>query len=169
MRWKAAVQAIYIFGATLLTCSLLLEGIFIRLLLVPYLRESNFLPTHCIILDTYYPTNEMRRCDTRLPKLTSAFPCLVRQPYWCSIRPCHLRTARNAMIVRTFNWSLVRTHAFPCYLQDNVVILNKLWDLSTTSHALLWPVFTALLSVILIFLNWRFAGRRGWRQETNSP
>ncbi len=77
IRRKVLVRVIYLAGATLLTCSLLLEGIFIRLLLVPYLRESTFQPTTCVLRDTFYPTRELQRCESRCAKVASAFPCLI--------------------------------------------------------------------------------------------
>ncbi|KAL5109388.1 hypothetical protein TcWFU_008915 [Taenia crassiceps] len=69
------------------------------------------------------------------------------------------------MLVRSFNWSLSHTQAFPCFLRGDAVILNKLHAFSTTMHALLWPTFTALLSALLLLLSWRLTGCRVWRES----
>lgn len=77
-RCRKLAQVSYISGATLFTCALLLEGIFVRIFLVPYLRESNFSPTKCILHKTFYdPRAGMQRCESRCAKVASAFPCLV--------------------------------------------------------------------------------------------
>lgn len=77
-RWRLAARVAYIGGATLLTCALLLEGIFVRLLLVPYLREADFEPTRCILHNTFYDVRAgLQRCESRCVKIAAAFPCLV--------------------------------------------------------------------------------------------
>ncbi|VDK22580.1 unnamed protein product [Taenia asiatica] len=77
-RWRMAARVAYIGGAILLTCALLLEGIFVRLLLVPYLREADFKPTHCILHNTFYDVRAgLQRCESRCVKLAASFPCLV--------------------------------------------------------------------------------------------
>ncbi|KAL5108312.1 hypothetical protein TcWFU_000149 [Taenia crassiceps] len=90
-RWRLAARVAYIGGATLLTCALLLEGIFVRLLLVPYLREADLEPTRCNLHSTFYDVRAgLQRCDSRCVKLAAAFPSLVvrvrflqpRDRYW---------------------------------------------------------------------------------------
>ncbi|EUB54612.1 hypothetical protein EGR_10533 [Echinococcus granulosus] len=77
-KWRLASRVVYIGGATLLTCAILLEGIFVRLLLVPYLREADFKPTLCVLHNTFYEVRAgLQRCESRCAKLASAFPCLV--------------------------------------------------------------------------------------------
>ncbi|KAH9285141.1 hypothetical protein ECG_03136 [Echinococcus granulosus] len=195
-KWRLASRVVYIGGATLLTCAILLEGIFVRLLLVPYLREADFKPTLCVLHNTFYEVRAgLQRCESRCAKLASAFPCLVvrvrflqphdrswhtgylfdqllsyqkRQPHFCSIRPCHLHKDRNTMLVSSFNWSLSHARVFPCYLRGDAVILNKLRSFSTTWHALLWPAFTAILSAFFLLLSWRLTGCRVWRDFKSS-
>lgn len=77
-RCRLLAKALYIGGATIFTCALLLEGIFIRILFVPYLRESDFSPTQCVLYKTFYDRRAgMQRCESRCTKGASAFPCLV--------------------------------------------------------------------------------------------
>ncbi|KAL5962899.1 hypothetical protein TSMEX_009369 [Taenia solium] len=73
------------------------------------------------------------------------------------------------MLVRSFNWSLSYTRAFPCYLRGDAVILNKLHSFSTTLHALLWPAVTALLSALLLLISWLLTGCRVWRESEPFP
>ena len=78
VRWRVVLRVAYIGGVTLLTCALLLEGIFVRLLLIPYMRESTFSPAQCILRNTFYQYRAgFQRCESRCAKLASAFPCLV--------------------------------------------------------------------------------------------
>ncbi|VUZ53348.1 unnamed protein product [Hymenolepis diminuta] len=194
-RCRVAGRVAYIGGAIILTCAVILEGIFTRILLIPYLNEADFLPTNCVVHDSFYESRAgMQRCEGRCAKLVSAFPCLVvrvqyhrltdnswqtghlfdqllsyqkRNPYLCSIRPCSFRKESNSLMVWSFNWSLSHKHTFPCYLRENAVILNKVHNFSTTSHALLWPVFTAFCSLVLLILLWRLVGCNVWHEEDN--
>ena len=70
------------------------------------------------------------------------------------------------MAVSSFNWSLSQARSFPCYAHDDSAILTKLHNLSTASHALLWPAIAAVVSALLLLLTWRIAGCRVWREAT---
>ena len=77
-RWRIATRVAYIGGVTILTCAFLLEGIFVRILLIPYLHEAAFAPTQCILHNTFYHYRAgLQRCESRCAKLASSFPCLV--------------------------------------------------------------------------------------------
>lgn len=89
-RCRMAGRVAYIGGAIILTCAVILEGIFTRILLIPYLNEADFLPTNCVVHDSFYESRAgMQRCEGRCAKLVSAFPCLV-------VRVQYLRLTDNS-------------------------------------------------------------------------
>ena len=82
-RWRIATRVAYIGGVTILTCAFLLEGIFVRILLIPYLHEAAFAPTQCILHNTFYHYRAgLQRCESRCAKLASSFPCLVARVHY---------------------------------------------------------------------------------------
>ncbi|BHF72630.1 calcium-activated potassium channel subunit [Sparganum proliferum] len=179
-RYLFWARIIYLASTTLSTAGILMEGIFIRQFLAPYIKESIFQAT---------------RCENKCTKTISEFPCLVvgvhyklqdgrlahaylydqlrtlnaRKKRRCAIQPCHLRKEENILLVQAFNRSLAKQKSFPCFFDSKdtrpAVILYKLQHVTTVMHSLLWPAVVVCLCLLTILFTWRLVGCSPWEKK----